>query len=445
MQGGEVFRTLLSFLSSTVEDCQDPRNGKNKHYTMRDIGMSAFAVFFCQSPSFLAFQRLMRQAHGIDNTSTMFGVQQIPTDNQIRNVLDAVDPKLLRPAFRRAFEYLQNQGVVESFRSFANTLLISVDGTGYFYSEAIHCPFCHVARHRDGRVSYTHSALMPALVKPKTPQVISLEPEFILPQRGHEVQDCEREAAKRWVSSVASQYSPLGITLLGDDIYSSQPFIKLVLEEEMDFIFVAKPSSHKHLYEELKSLTALGEVEELSRTHWTGKAHQKYTYRFTNDVPLKDGAESIKVNWVELCITNEEGKIIRRFSFVTNHRITAQNVEKLVEAGRCRWKIENEDINTLKTKGYHFEHNFGHGERYLSETLLSLNILAFLFHTVLELLDEQCGFLRKTLPRRDTFFQHFSALLHYSCFASWESLLRFMIHALEEGPRPPPESFTVIN
>jgi len=144
----------------------------------------------------------------------------------------------------------------------------------------------------------------------------------------------------------------------------------------------------------------------------------------------------------ELSITNEEGKVTRRFSSVTNHLITSQNVEKLVEAGRCRWKIENEDINTLKTKGYHFEHNFGHGERYLSETLLSLNILAFLFHTVLELLDEQCGFLRKTLPRRDTFFQHFSALVHYSCFASWASLLKFMISAFKRRTPTTTQSYS---
>jgi hypothetical protein len=332
--------------------------------------------------------------------------------------------------------------VVESFRSFANTLLIALDGTGYFYSEAIHCRFCHVAHHRGGRVSYTHSALMPALVKPKCPQVIALEPEFILPQKDHGKQDCEREAAKRWIASVASRYSSMGITLLGDDLYSCQPIIELVQQQEIDFIFVAKPPSHKYLYEELKSLQALGEIEELTRTRWTGKKHQKLTYRYINEVPLKDGA--LKVNWVEMTITNQEGKLTRRFSFVTNHLITAENVEKLVEAGRCRWKIENEDINTLKTKGYHFEHNFGHGERHLSETLLSLNILAFLFHTALELLDQQCGFLRKTLPRRDTFFQHFSVLLHYSCFASWESLLGFMIRVLKEGPRPPPESFTVI-
>jgi hypothetical protein len=387
----------------------------------------------------------MRQAHGIDNTRTMFEVQEIPTDNQIRNILDTVDPKLLRSTFELTFEFLQDQGIVESFRSFANTLLIALDGTGYFYSEAIHCPFCQVAHHREGRISYTHSALMPALVKPKCPQVLALEPEFIFPQKGHNRQDCEREAAKRWITEVGSRYSSLGISLLGDDLYSCQSIIELVLEQELDFIFVAKPPSHKYLYEELQSLEELGEIKEMSRSRWTGKQRQKLSYRYINDVPMVDGDESIKVNWVELTITNEKGKVTRRFCFITNHLITAENVEQLVEAGRCRWKIENEDFNTLKTKGYHFEHNFGHGQSYLSETLLSLNILAFLFHTVLELLDEACGYLRKTLPRRDTFFQHFSTLIHYSCYASWQSLLRFMIRALEEGPRPPPDHFMVIS
>jgi hypothetical protein len=281
-------------------------------------------------------------------------------------------------------------------------------------------------------------------VKPGCEQVIPLEPEFIHPQEGHEKQDCEQEAAKRWIRSAGAYYSPEGITLLGDDIYACRPIISLVREEEMDFIFVAKPPSHKHLYQEIESFEKLGSINKSKQTHWTGKQHQYLAYRFVNDVDLNAGADSIKVNWAELEITNKAGKTIRRFSFVTNHPITQENVASLVEAGRCRWKIENEDINTLKTKGYHFEHNFGHGKSFLAQTLLSLNIIAFLFHTVLELLDEQCAWLRKTLPRRDTFFQHIAALTQYLCFASWQSLLAFMIRGLKEGPGPPPDPSTVI-
>jgi len=47
-------------------------------------------------------------------------------------------------------------------------------------------------------------------------------------------------------------------------------------------------------------------------------------------------------------------------------------VAQVAQAGRGRWKIENENNNVLKTKGYHLEHNFGHGKQYLSATMLSL-------------------------------------------------------------------------
>jgi TfoX/Sxy family transcriptional regulator of competence genes len=429
--GGDTFGILHSYLSSSIETFPDIRRGKNTQYRIKDVALSAFAVFFCQSPSFLAYQRLMQEARGSNNGRTLFGIQKLPTDNQIRNLLDPVDPKLLWPAYRSTFEYLQKQGVVESFRSVAKTLLVAVDGTGYFYSESIHCDKCSVAKHRDGRVSYSHTALMPAVVGPGMSQVIPLEPEFIMPQDGHKKQDCEAVAAKRWIRSVGSRYSSLGVTLLGDALYATQPMIQLVRKKKLNYLFVAKPSHHKYLYEELESFEKLGEIQKLKRTQWTGKKRRHLLYRYINHVPLVDAEHPIEVNWVELTMADERGKVTFRTAFVTNHLITEQNVEAMVEAGRCRWKIENEDINTLKTKGYHFEHNFGHGTQYLSQTLLSLNILAFLFHTVLELLDKRCALLRSTLPRRDTFFQHISALTQYLCFDSWQHLLVFMLTGLK--------------
>jgi hypothetical protein len=56
----------------------------------------------------------------------------------------------------------------------------------------------------------------------------------------------------------------------------------------------------------------------------------------------------------------------------------------VVAAGRSRWKIENENNNTLKTKGYHFEHNYGHGQQFLSSLLATLILLAYGLHTLLE-------------------------------------------------------------
>ena len=91
----------------------------------------------------------------------------------------------------------------------------------------------------------------------------------------------------------------------------------------------------------------------------------------------------------------------------------------------------NEHNNILKNRGYHLEHNFGHGKNHLSSFLLALNLLAFLFHTVLELVDEKYQLLREELSARKTFFNDVRALLRYLLFESWEHLLDFMLEHLE--------------
>ncbi|MFN3742830.1 MAG: ISNCY family transposase, partial [Anaerolineales bacterium] len=106
-------------------------------------------------------------------------------------------------------------------------------------------------------------------------------------------------------------------------------------------------------------------------------------------------------------------------------------VEGLAQAGRSRWKVDNENINVLKTKGYHVEHNFGHGKHNLANLLLALNVLAFLFHTIAHLVDEVYRTLRQVLGSRQRFFQHIEALLNYFVFESWEALLEFMYTRLE--------------
>ncbi len=430
MQGGEAFQRLLAFLGTCIDSFPDRRTGKNTQYSLQDVTRAAFGVFFCQSPSFLAFQRLMEQQEGRSNVSTLFGAVQIPTDNHIRTMLDPVDPALLNPVYERCFELAQQRELLQPLRSLANTLLVALDATGYFLSESIHCDSCMVRTFPDGRVSYSHLVLLAAVVKPQESKVLPLPPEFLRPQDGQDRQDCEFEAALRWVERQGAQLSPWGITLLGDDLYSHTRMVNRVREEELDFLFVAKAISHKYLFEEVEGLQRLGEVGSLQQKSWTGKEHRFYHYRWVNGIRLTGEKDSPVVNWVELHIRSEKGKITYQNSWVTSHPISEQTVAEVVEAARCRWKIENEDINTLKTKGYHFEHNFGHGEQYLSQTLLSLNLIAFLFHTLLELLDKRCALLRSTLPRRETFFQHIATLTQYLCFESWAALMLFMLKGL---------------
>ena len=104
-------------------------------------------------------------------------------------------------------------------------------------------------------------------------------------------------------------------------------------------------------------------------------------------MPLRDGDDALLVNWCEITVSHADGKVTYKNSFATHHTLDDDNVAEIVLAGSSRWKVENENNNTLKTKGYNLEHNFGHGKQHLSSLLAALNILSLLFHTLLELLD----------------------------------------------------------
>jgi len=141
-----------------------------------------------------------------------------------------------------------------------------------------------------------------------------------------------------------------------------------------------------------------------------------------------------------MTLTDVEGKVRYKNSFITDWKISADNVAGLVAAGRARWKIENEHNNVLKTKGYHLEHNFGHGKQHLSSLLATMNLLAFGLHTLLELADASYQLIRATLGPRRRFFQHLEALTSYLHFESWERLMDFMMRGLEIGPYAVPKS-----
>jgi len=420
----------------TFAQFTDPRKGKNTSYTMADAGLSAFSVFFMQSPSFLEYQRSLDQRLGKNNAQTLFGVHDIPSDNQIRHLLDATEPGRVKPLFSYIFNALNQAGVVETYRSVNQTLLLVFDGTEYFSSHTIHCPNCSIRHHANGAVTYCHTALTPVLVKPGLDKVIPLAPEFVRPQDGAEKQDCELNAAKRWLADCGVDYSPLGVTLLGDDLYCHEPFCRDALNRGFGFILVCKPASHPLVSEWVDFLDRGGTVRTVVRRRWTGQRREIDTYRYAQAIPLRDGDDALVVNWCELTTTDESGNVLYHNTFVTNLALDDRKVLEVVAAGRCRWKIENENNNTLKTKGYHFEHNYGHGQQHLSSLLASLIILAFLVHTVLEWMDDQYQLLRQKLPSRQRLFSDIRTLTSYLCFESWGDLMTFMLRSFE--PAPPP-------
>lgn len=432
---GFQMEVLLGWLRTAIKYFPDKRTGTNLTYSMQDVGLGAFSIFFTQSPSFLAFQVAMEKAHGKSNAQTLFGMAKIPTDNHIRDMLDPISPEYLNPVFAAAFDALNGGGYLEAYRSVNSTILIALDGTQYYSSNQIHCANCSCKTHKNGKKTYSHTVVTPVIVATGNSRVFPLEPAFVTPQDGTEKQDCENAAAKRWIKTFGQRCRNLGVTLLGDDLYCHQPLCALVLDKGLSFLFVCKPDSHKTLYEWVDELDRLKSVQTVVVKRRRGKKTEIDTYRFVNQVPLRDGEDALMVNWCELKTTTPDGKVVYHNAFATNHEINKENVIEIVAAGRTRWKIENENNNTLKTKGYHLTHNYGHGKGHLSSLFCAMIILAFLFHTLLELADKRYRQIRQALPRRDTFFHDVRALTRYICFESWEALMIFMMRGLKlEAP-----------
>lgn len=419
----------IDYIKQTFSNCPDDRQGKNTQYAVSDAMLSAFSVFFMQSPSFLAHQRILHEKVNKSNLQTLFATHKHPSDAQIRNIVDNIPPSSIFPVFHKIYKTLDKLGKLKDYQVLNKQLAIALDGTQCFSSKKIHCSHCCQKQLKDGTTCYYHSAITPVIVSPKQSDVIPLTPEFITNQDGNEKQDCELKASARWLER-EREHLPDNVTLLGDDLYSHQPWCEKILATGWNFVFTCKPSSHKTLYEWLDDFERQGDIKEYQTKYWNGKQHIISHHRFMSSLPLRNSDDALMVNWLEVTVTNAKGKILYRNAFITNHDITHKNIADLAELGRTRWKIENENNNTLKTKGYHFEHNFGHGSNYLSSTLATLIILAFLLHTVLGFYDVYYQTLKDFLPR-ETLFNDIRALTRYMPFDNWENLLRFMIKGLE--------------
>ena len=136
-------------------------------------------------------------------------------------------------------------------------------------------------------------------------------------------QDCELNAARRWVERWGQEYAPLGVSVLGDELYWHEPFCRALLAQGFEFLLVCKPQSHQALYEWVAFLERSGAVQILLVKRWTGKRHAIDPYRYVAAVPLREGDDALPVNWCELTTTTADGQLIYRKAFATSPAVDA--------------------------------------------------------------------------------------------------------------------------
>ena len=406
----------------------DPRRGDNRRYTMADVGMAALSVFFMQSPSFPAHQRALAERGRRSNAHTLFGLGRIPCDNHVRHgtpacrLLDGVPTAHFDARFHDLAADLDARGALAPVRRLDGRVLVALDGTGFFRSRKVHCDNCPTRKRADGGVEYFHQMLAANVVAPGQAQSLPLPPEFVAPQDGADKQDCERQAVKRWLARHGPRCAALRPVYLGDDLYACQPVCRAMLDAGGDFLPACRQPSHKTLYEYLHGIRP----PTRRRTVGRGAKRRVHRYRWMTGLPIRDGDDALRVNWLEIVSARPDGTVTYRGAFVTSLDVDRGNVAELADCARARWKIENETFDVLKQHGYHLEHNFGHGRDTLAAVLVVPDLLAFALHTACDLAETLWRTARRRLGTRYRLFEHLRTLAEYQVFPDWNALLSLL-------------------
>ncbi len=395
--------------------------------SLTDALMAAFALFSLKSPSLLAFDK-----HRVEgNLGTIYAIDHVPCDTQMREILDPVSPESVRPLFRSVFGQLQRGKALEAMMFLDDYYLLALDGTEYFSSKTIHCASCLHKVHRNGSITYYHQMLGAALVHPDQRAVIPLMPEPIVKQDGTGKNDCERNAAKRFIAKLRKDHPHLKFIVTEDSLSSNAPHIETLHAHGLHYILGVKDGDHAYLFAQVQAAEQAGRVTSYERHDRAARVVHRF--RFVNDVPLNTSNRDVRVNFIEYWEVGEHK--VQHFSWVTDLRVSPRNVYHLMRGGRARWKIENETFNTLKNQGYHFEHNYGHGTQHLSVVFAMVMMLAFLVDQTQQLCCALFQAVWAKLGSKRLLWERMRALFYDYALKSMRQLLEALFYGLEK-PRP---------
>jgi hypothetical protein len=444
--GQRLLNTILEFFRSVP----DPRTrAASIEYDLHEVLNAAFALFVLRFPSLLKFEEHWMESVVRENIQNVFQVSSVPSDTQMREILDDLVPQALRPLFKQLVGLAVQSKALLPYRFYEGKYLIAMDGTGFFSSDKIHCSSCLVRDQRKGTEQrYQHQMLCGAIVSPDHRTVIPLYPEQIGVDDGSDKNDCERNAMKRFLIQFRQDFPKLEGIILGDALSANIPQVEQIRCAGLSFILNVKPGSQKTLFRSAKGGALRGEMKKHVVVDTIGdkvKKKRTRTYFWINEVLLSHTDQDYTVNFLDFTETIEwvcKGKKTKRqvhFSWITDFYLTENNVETIMRGGRTRWGIENDLFNTIKNRDFHFEHNYGHGYKYLSNLLAVLMVLAFLFDQLQQL---GCKLFKKALiaKKRKSYLTEDirNSFKGNVIYQSWQQLISSLVYPKRYTLQPAP-------
>lgn len=161
-------------------------------------------------------------------------------------------------------------------------------------------------------------------------------------------QDCESRAFIRLAEKIKRRFPRLPIIITADGLYVSRKVIKTCIEYGWDYIIRYKEGCASSIAKEYQRLP---EKEKIGSE-----------IEYQNQIMFQELDVNL-IYYTERKNKVDEKEKTRNFAWITSIPITKSNAKKIVQAGRNRWKIENQGFNRQKHWQGNIEHACSHHEQ----------------------------------------------------------------------------------
>lgn len=347
-------------LPKWIEQMEDPRNESYITYTQTDFIYMGILKNICSVESMRQMEEKFNEETCIETLSLLSGnkdLKEMPHYDTLNYYLEKLSPECLSDLREKMIKSLLRRKQFYRSRLGGKYWRVILDGTGLFYFKEKHCEncLCETRIDEDGKKTkrYYHKVLEAKLVLGEK-IVISLGTEFIENESENvEKQDCETNAAKRLLERIKKEYKRLPLCIQGDALYATEPMMKICRENGWAYIFTQVDTRQKLAGESFEWICEGNGATEVKNI---GKELGRGCYaNHVEEVAGKEETMNIYEYEYELEKEGEKERTVR-FQWVSNIELTKRNLEEMIEAGRGRWKIENEGFNNQKNGIYQIEH-----------------------------------------------------------------------------------------
>lgn len=344
----EFIKIQQHFFKGLTDRLKTVKDHRHQSYIDYGTEVMLFTVLLKNITSLKSMRTMtgrLNKEECIENIKKVLGIktlEELPHYDTINDFLSGLDPAELEHIRTYMIQELLKKRCFEKYRILNKYWGVIVDGTGLHTFKQKHCDHCLRREYKDQETGETTVVYMHHVLEAKRVvgnMVLSIGSEFI-ENESEDIpkQDCELKAFKRLAAKLKQTFKRLPICLLGDSLYACEPVFHICDQNNWTYLLRFKEGRIQSIADEYQAIKAIEQSDENKDLFWV------------NDILYNER----EVNLLESREETEKGER-RQFLFTTNISIRKRNAQKLLTAGRSRWKIENEGFNNQKNVRYDLE------------------------------------------------------------------------------------------